>query len=656
MEMPEWVTYAIIVLAVILVIGLVLVKFYPETWSEISGVAEEVFQIGIEKKQDEAAIEVMDGTIQSIVACITNAVESCGCRIDTSTLPKGYSIVMQNRVEEGGKKYILLNAIRQEDFVGTGQKIKDISLRLAVAGSVTANGAEIKGIACRELLPKNVSKEDDTDYENLIIRNDNGNIRITAGNEGPFAFYDESISLQLFKTGNNACLITNAVEAVTHSYSAFGDGTDSAPYWISLYKKKPVAAFFPEITETLGEIPGMRERREAAQEKEALFGQISRLPLCSGTAIGGIAAGYGTPWPIASDAIVGLALCAGKYKQGDAEGTEIRINAAPGTDISVPLHAGVVTDYCTENCGDEGKSITIYEVFNHEANWPTGRLIRLTGLSEIKAGMAKGEVKVEHRDVLGIGGVWTVSGTNVSEGETIGKAGNTIGFIEAYERMPGNIYRIEWGSRTPDNGIIREALIPGNIKGRFCMLPRLAEEKYSGEGCEAIQKFVKESCMSLAEELAGDTHSLDYLREQIAGLKDGEHKEIMLDFQGHNFLMGLKKGQSEFGDNWWKCRGGDALGEAGTISRPGGSYPSECYSNDVPCICLAGSRLESLSKGNCRALWPIGFQPVFMKSGGECNDNDDNFGPLVYSGGGYSKVIIQRSGKILGMCSSFPCI
>ena len=69
----------------------------------------------------------------------------------------------------------------------------------------------------------------------------------------------------------------------------------------------------------------------------------------------------------------------------------------------------------------------------------------------------------------------------------------------------------------------------------------------------------------------------------------------------------------------------------------------------MPCLCLI-SEVPDRGRYECVSLPATGFQPKYLRSGGECGSL------LLNVDGSFSKVWLQRDGFILGVCKNRPCV
>lgn len=676
MEMPEWLTNAIIVLVVIFVIGAIIYLIAPDTYKDIFKIAEETFQIGEEKKRAEAAEEIMGTTIDAFQACIENAVDSCSCRLDASKLPNGYIIWLKNIKNAAGEKSVAMQAFSSEGAaIGNMRTINNINVRIAVPGEARhKDGTQAKGIMCVD--------------QDMRIKNENGKIRIGAetatGGVKWLDFYNEGISQQIFKSGNSACFLTTEIESGIKSMGEV-----------------------PEWADNFNFISGFggtdEEWKDDTKRSRLLVHQLASLPFCKGEEEG---TSFGIIWPVEPGKINSIENCrdADTFDEGRllAESNAPETNAEPGTriesrihmsveedaEILVPVAKGVITNYCSENCGEEGKSITMHEIISKETRIATGRVFKITGMKEIKEGytargsLAEGKVK---------------NGKDVAQKEAIGTSGGKVIFSESFEAYAGNLFPAactspessdESSSGTSRDPIVSERAargyaryvreassraravverfqiecpesgeslfypgmesLGGNIgqrfiKARFCSLPRLSADKYSGEGCREVISAFQTGCIAPGAERG----TVPELMSRISSLQSGQSGSMTLNFDvggsQYAYVAAFSRDQREIGDWWWDCPGTGWDGERGSLGAPSYCGPGGCI-----CLCMS----TDACNGPCWDFNPLGFVPKLMK-GGECEHG------IFFSTEGSSrfrKVAYQRVGDVLGLCTGAPCI
>ena len=93
----SYIVYAIIVVALMVVIALIVLKFYPETFSEVGKIANEVFDIVPE--EEAKTIESMDKFISSVESCLSTEFVRCGCKLESRHLPQDYFMLIRNTAE-----------------------------------------------------------------------------------------------------------------------------------------------------------------------------------------------------------------------------------------------------------------------------------------------------------------------------------------------------------------------------------------------------------------------------------------------------------------------------------------------------------------------------------------------------------------------------
>ncbi|MBU2638900.1 MAG: hypothetical protein KJ955_08045 [Nanoarchaeota archaeon] len=590
MEVPEWLTNAIIVLVVIFIIGAIIYLIAPETYKDIFSIAEETFEIGEEQKKAEAAQEIIGTTVEAFNLCIENAVEGCSCALDESSLPNGYIIWLKNTKDDEGKKILKMQAFTpQGAAISNARDFSNINVRLAVAGTAkTKNDIEKEGVICAE--------------SDMRIWNNNGKIRIGAETGGAgevqwFDFYHETHSNQILKQGSNVCFLTNTVESGIVGMAGTIEDTERFN-------------FIAEVDLPSNPTEAGRIAAEA----------LRSLPACTGTD----RSNYLVLWPVLPQNIISVDSCKDRPRElASSMGTNIPLTATEDSDVIVPVNKGAVTDYCLENCGDEGKSVTMYEVYDTGINWPTSRRIKIAGLKEI-------DEKYQVKGV--IESTKITKGANVSAGDILGKATAKISYIQDFPMQvsrPANPGALLPFGIIEEEGIL-DTLSRNALEERFCSLPRLSAEKYKGEGCERITSI--NGCSR-----ALTRGSLQEIADKISQLKNGESDKTVLSFiQGgrhYGYLFVFARGANAYTDEWI---GIDVLAE---------DTPRPAICNmDKHCICLCMNE-NSCSSGLCQELPEYGFNPTTVNTA------------MIGSDNAREKTIhFQRLGERLGICTSTPCI
>ncbi|MFA5888470.1 MAG: hypothetical protein WC852_07215, partial [Candidatus Nanoarchaeia archaeon] len=407
-EGSNWTVYAIIIVVVILVIGIIVYKFYPETFSDIEKVADDVFKFGEEQKNANAAQEAIASVINSIVDCLGKSNEKCGCTLDMAQLkklPEGYQIIIQNIVDKTDvkeEKFVALSPARNGNPIGNIVRVNEIETSFAVPATAKEDGKAIAGIACRKNSPAIIDtqivngveeKIPSRAYDNLILESQGGNIIIkeeSGGTSyGPYKFHDEAVVQQIYKKGDNACFITNAVEDTGNAANSYGNldlndiSANSDSFFIYKMSNEKFTSAPSEPTMMLGTAgreatpeeamatTGSTRTRwgEKSERMQEIANGLLSIKNCEGTA----GVDYPLIWPVSMDYMTGLGDC-GDF--GAGEGNDIKlqafgvqreegfgrwivIKAEENSGVMVPVANGVVTDFCDSNCGEKGKSVTI---------------------------------------------------------------------------------------------------------------------------------------------------------------------------------------------------------------------------------------------------------------------------------------------------------
>ncbi len=617
MEVPEWLTNAIIVLVVIFIIGAIVYLIAPDTYKDIFKIAEETFEIGEEQKKAEAAEKIITTTIEGFTLCIGNAAEGCSCTLDESNLPNGYIVWLKNSKNEAGEKSVLMQAFSSEGAAtGSLKSVSNVNVRLAVSGSAkTKEGIEKQGIFCAE--------------RDLRIWNNNGKIRIgeetSTGEVQWFDFYNEAHSSQILKSGNSVCFLTNAVETGIAGMGAtpledadnfnlvyeFDFPKDTRPAWA-----REAAGSSGWVRRSLANNmygnPDIERGRIAAEA-------IRQLPACTGTDW----TSYMVLWPVSPQDIISIDSCKDKPRElASSMGTNIPLSVTEDSNILSPVSKGVVTDYCSESCGSEGMSLAIYEVYDTGINWPTGRRIRISGMNEIdEKYKSKGSVSSTK-----------ITGVEVSAGEILGKASGKISYIENFPanvNMPENPQSLLPYGLVDTGEALYEEIFKNPFEERFCSLPRLPAEKYTGEGCERITSI--QGCSR-----AVSRGSLQEMADKIPLLKNGESGRTVLSFihdgRHYGYLYVFPRGVGAYTDEWI---GINFLAE---------DTPRGICDKNRHCLCLCMSE-NDCTGGICEEIPEYGFNPATVNTA------------VIEGGGAREKTIFyQRLGDRLGICSSPPCI
>ncbi|MFH1065828.1 MAG: hypothetical protein V1734_04970 [Nanoarchaeota archaeon] len=656
-EASNWTVYAIIIVVVILVVGIIVYKFYPETFSDIEKVADDVFKFGEEQKNADATQQVIGSVISSIVDCLGKANQNCGCTLDMAQLkklPDGYQVIIQNRLDKTDvkeEKFVLITPAKLGDPLTNSVRVNEIEASFAVPATAKEDGKNIAGIACTKISPVKISTQTingqeqqitGTEYENLILEKSGDNIIIKKGKYGPYKFYDEAVVRQIYKKGDNACFITNAVEdrgnAANSAEVGLEDFTESSSaFFIYRMSATEFTSAPSEPTMVLGaagreatpeeamETTGSARTRwgEKSERMQEIANGLLSIRNCEG--IAGV--DYPLVWPVSAEYITGLEDC-GNFGEGEFNehimqafgvkreegfGRWIVIKAEENSNVMVPVGHGLITDFCDSNCGEKGKSVTIYE-YNPSTKRVIGRIIKISGLKTLDS---RYKVKAEE---IKTDGTFT-GGLLVEGGETLGASLGEIIFKEGiHQSISGSediIYRNLYSySGLLTERIIEEALtLPSQL---LCIMPKLPADYYVG------------SCQIDLCEGNNGRGSIYELADKISGMGIGAPNTIL------NFNVNSVKY-----DKLILVSSKDANRQRDTSCPTG----TECT---LPNFCPEGETCLCFKKDNtdnyCVKLQAHGFKPDSVEgsiSSGEAN---------------YKKVFYQRVDTALGICETLPCV
>ncbi|MDI6737036.1 MAG: hypothetical protein QME12_00785 [Nanoarchaeota archaeon] len=655
-ESTSWVTYALIILAVLLVVGIMVYKFYPETFSDISKIAEEVFKFGEDAKKSEALQIVTASTIHSIMDCLEKSLDNCGCELNMeqmAKLPEGYKVFLQNRLDktEGeGQRYLLVAAFDMNDApVGEASRMNNLQLSLALHAKWRESGKNMEGVLCRPLdayelaiqaIGGQESVAPDASFENMLIEKKDGKIVFKAGKYGPYSFYHEGIVLQMHRLGNNVCFVTEAINGESVN---FGDLTG----------RQDIAGLVKFAAEEQGV--------SSPFERNLIMEELFKVPRCKGVA----GMDYSITWPAAVEEITGINSC------GTFEGAQnrfsrwVKINVKENNNVISPIAYGVVTDYCDSNCGDEGKSVTIYELHSAYETFPSanrlvGRVVKIAGLKTIdRAYKARAQVTT-----TGFTG-----GAVLKAGDTIGASTSSLTMMETYKRNNEVEGGDDWiiknlerfigkktyigKERTEQN--IQKAISSSNIL--LCLLPKLPAEYYAGS-CTTGSYDMQSECKGI------DRTSLAELANEASAMEENsEPAHIVFPMCKNCRIVLIQKDSEDRGapcseaTTEERCMTNKGVRTCETVTNPRSAtcdLPHRCPEGET---CICEQRIEEVSsytelqrqtydlrRSYCARLPPYGFQPVFAR--GTVNAGDRTV----------RDIWLQRAGSTLGICETFPCI
>lgn len=583
MELPDWLVDLIIVLVVILVIGSLVYIFYPEAFSRVGEIAGEVFGVTGEKKKAEATEEFITNVLESITTCLESGLNDCYCSLKREALPEGYKILLKNTAPG-----LLISGFTDEDVQIGGKLVNGIKVSLAQVANYEENKEIQSDIVCKP-----------TD---ILLVNDEGNIVVRQVWDAKF-YTDKGLSIpEILKLENNLCFVTDAIEAKPSQLAPTGKETEA------LIKS--------------GDVKFLTKGKKISSLNEVLW-LLESLAKCENT----VSRHYSLTWPVSQNDIMFIRSCFNLYE----DATGIGINVVDGASVKVPVYAAVITDYCEKNCGEE-PYITMHEVYNAETNWPTGRYIKISGISIVKEGLRKGEVTDTK-----------IRGTALTAGSVIATASPAINFVIGYSAMPGNKLTIQPPGLKfkPDKELIKEM---------FCQLPHLKLEAYSGADCSDIAKLIEARCRE-QRPTSNPAISLYELARAISRLKDGEKGSMLFDIGEDDIIIGFEKNEVTFGEepSWYK-----RFSSKWSIEKP-----EQCGNKACICLCQGwgalagqGTLKDACKEASCQTFDEHGFQPVSMQGG-----KDSELGPYIEADGLLLRqAYYERKGNTLGLCTEPPCI
>lgn len=564
MDMPEWLTDIIIVLIVVLVIGLIVYNFFPSTWEKVSSIADEVFGLTTESKDIEATELSIDNMVFSFGECITNNMEGCYCNLKRDKIPENFKIWLAN-VDNGVR---IAGLTDQDAATGNPKVVEGVRVGLAIVSQGS--------LQCQ--------------FEDITLRNLDGKITI----KSKYEFYTgQGIAIpEILKLGNDLCFVTTALEAEIPV-------TDPAKL-----------RFIAKISQN--------GKEEISNEE--IMRAITSIGECSNVAD----ADRGIAWPVSTGDIDSVSSC-NAVKDGTGAGVRLKVTA--GSPIKSPFEAGIVTEYCLENCRGE-PYVIIYQVYNNIKKWPTGFYSKISGISSLTGSIKKEAANSKVTPT-------SIEGASVSATDVIGAAKNEITFAISYKSMPSN----EFASLVSKTAFLGDA----SIRNILCELPRLKAEKYSGEGCAEI--VISNGCGLIADTSYEEIRKLG---RSISALQDKEKGQMLFVLNEDYNIVGFEKGQEGSG-----CSGSTA----GKIKKP-----KSCEGKSCICLCEEPRVLNinpDCGTTDCYEFEDFGFSPLFMKGGDECDK-----GPYIQGfrhtgsrdGVPVINVYFERSGYMLGLCSKPPCI
>lgn len=647
-ESTSWVTYALIILVVLMVVGIMIYTFYPETFSDVSKIAEEVFKFGEDAKKNDALQMITASTIGSIFDCLEKSLDNCGCELNMeqmAKLPEGYKVFMQNRVdktETEEQKYLLVAAFDVNDApVGVASRMNNIQMRLALHAKWQESGKNMEGVLCRpmetyEIATQTIGGQEsmvvDKTFENMLIEKKNGKIVFKAGKYGPYEFYHEGIVMQMHRIGSDVCFVTKAIEKIEN----MGDLTDKQDM-VRLVKFES-----GDSTE------------DTNWERDRVMEELFTIPRCEGTA----GMDYSITWPANVGDITGIDSCGSNSVSQNGFSRWVKINVKPDNSVISPLAYGIVTDYCDSNCGEEGKSVTIYELHSAYEKFPetnrlTGRVVRIAGLKTIEE-TYKVRAQVTKTSVTG--------GTVLRAGETIGTSTTALKMMETYKRnneveggddwIINNLERFIGNRRTEQE--IQKAVSSSEIL--LCLLPKLSAEYYKGS-CTTGEYDIYSECKGL------DWTSLAELVNEASALEENSKPtHIVFPMCKNCRIVAIGKDDEDRGapcseeTTEERCMTSDGKRTCEMVTNPRSAtcdLPYRCPEGET-CICeqrlTDGAPYSELQlqtydfrHSSCVRLPPYGFQPVFARgavNAGNLNQRD---------------IWLQRVGNTLGICETLPC-
>ncbi|MDD4877663.1 MAG: hypothetical protein PHO02_01350 [Candidatus Nanoarchaeia archaeon] len=645
-ESTSWVMYALIILAVLFVAGIMVYKFYPETFSDVAKIAEETFKMGEDAKKNEALQIVTASTIGSIINCIDHSLDNCGCELDMEALeklPEGYRVFLQNRIDKTDspeEKYVLIAAFDANDApVGDASRLNNLQISLALSAEWQENGKNMEGILCRPLEAYQLAIQTkdgqesivpDLTFENMLIEKKDGKIVFKAGRYGPYNFYHEGIVMQMHKIGNNICFMTQAVKEEPVN---FGDltGREDMVKIIKFEKQESATPF----------------------ERDRLTEEMFRIPGCEGES----GKDYSIIWPVNAEDITGINSCGSSQ---DSFSRWIKINVNENNNVFSPIAYGVVADYCDSNCGEEGKSVTIYEIHSAYEHFPAanrivGRVVKIAGLKTIESAY-KAKAEITKTGFTG--------GAVLKAEDTIGTSTSAITLMETYKRNNEVEGGDDWilknherfiGKRRTEQEIQKAITSPGML---LCHMPKLPAEYYKGE-CTTGEYDIYSDCRGIdwssMAELANELSAM----EESAGLYN-----MMFPMPSNSKIALIQKDAQDRGAPCNEetqeevCHTDETGRTCEMVTNPRSAsceMPYRCPEGET-CLCIQNNpegqyytelqrQTYDLRESYCIKLPPYGFQPVFAKGSVETGDKSVE-----------KNIWMQRAGNTLAICESPPCI
>jgi hypothetical protein len=299
-------------------------------------------------------------------------------------------------------------------------------------------------------------------------------------------------------------------------------------------------------------------------------------------------------------------------------GRWIVIKAEENSGVMVPVANGVVTDFCDSNCGEKGKSVTIYE-YNPTTKRVTGRVIKMSGLKTLDN---KYKVKAEE---VRTDGLFT-GGLIVEGGETLGTSMIEIIFKEGIHQSISGSEDILYRDFYPGVSVWNERNIEYATtlySQLLCIMPELPAEYYGGACWRSIGQ---EGC----DDVSG-RGSIYELADKISNMEIGAQNMIL------NFNMNSVKY-----DELILVSSKDANRQRERGACPTGTecaLPNFCPEGET-CLCLKKANADNY----CVKLQAHGFRPESVE--GSISSEEAN----------YKKMFYQRVDTALGICETLPCV
>lgn len=122
----SYIVSAIIVIALLVVIALIALSFYPDFYTEITKISNDVF--GIVPEEDQKTLDAQANFVSSIESCLSTDYVRCGCKLKSRDLPENYYMMVRNT--NGG---VVISLLSNEDaIIGTPKLIPNAKIGIAL--------------------------------------------------------------------------------------------------------------------------------------------------------------------------------------------------------------------------------------------------------------------------------------------------------------------------------------------------------------------------------------------------------------------------------------------------------------------------------------------------------------------------------------------